>query len=143
MRIGKTALGLLLLLLSGPLYTLASGSVEFGELEPLFQNRPDLVRALELIEFYRVGSATRIGHKICPALAGERVGPYFFQAWEKSVAPGGGHEVEVRIATYVKFFDVHGQLVAEVQGDDWKGDENLERAVRLEEEIVAISIIPL
>jgi len=143
MRLGKTALGFLLLVLFAPLQALAIGSVEFAELAPLFKNRPDLVRALEHIEFHRVGFATRIGHKICPALAGERVGPYLFQAWENSVAPGGGKEVEVRIATYVKFFDAQERLVAEVQGDDWLGDENLELAVRLEEEIVAISITPL
>ncbi len=135
-----------LLLLLAPLHTQASGSVEFREhVAPLLHSRPDLRGALSEIEFSESGSATRISGKISPGLAGRRVGPYVFRAQERVISDAGPtvQDVEVRFASYVRFLDANGKVIAELLGGEWKGDEALERATSLEEEIVAVAITPL
>jgi|GEM_PF-3093516 len=129
-----------LLLLLAPLHTQASGSVEFyGDVAPLLANRADLRQALESVDFRFEGSATRISHRMSPGLAGRRVGPYVFRAIERK----SGGELEVRFASYVRFLDAQGKVIAELLGGEWKGDDALERATSLEEEIVAVSITPI
>lgn len=123
-----------------PLFAQANGSVSFEEeVAPLLKGRPDLKRALADFLFDQLGSGHRISHKICPALAGRRVGSYLFRARQKI----NGNEVEVRFASYLRFLDASGKLVAEVYGGEWNGDENLERAVSLHEEIVAVGVNPI
>lgn len=129
-----------LLLLLSPLHTQASGSVEFSsDVAPLLEYREDLKKALEDVEFNELGSATRIGYQISPGLAGRRVGPYLFRAIDRK----SGEGLEVRFATYVRFFDANGALIAELLGGEWKGNDDLERAISLEEEIVAVSVTPI
>jgi len=122
-----------------PLLALAEGSVDYGtDVAPLLKVRPDLLKALGEIEFDQPGYGNRISHKVCPPLAGKRVGSYVFEARERK----SGRRIEVRFVSYLKFLDANGKTVAEVFGGEWTGEESLERATSVAEEIVAVGITP-
>lgn len=127
----------LLFLLLGPSSAFADGSVRFeDDVLPLLHSRPDLQAALRDVEFPWFGVGRRISGRICPGLAGERTGPYVFRAVYRQT-----EEVEVRFSTYTRFYDNHGKLLGETDGDML--DFDLENATRLEEEVTAVAISPL
>lgn len=134
-RFLRITLPLLTLLLLGPAPARADGSVDFdADVMPLLHDRPDLREALAEVTFPWLGSGGRISGKVSPGLAGRRVGPYLFRALRK------GESVEVRFATYTRFYDERGQFLGETDGDS--ADFDLEHAVRLEEEVTAVAITP-
>lgn len=130
----KGFLRVLFFLLS-PLPALAGGSVDFKiDIEPLL--RPELSRELEGIEFPEPGSGHRIGPRICPALAGRRIGSYHFRARDSL----SGRMLSVVLSSHVRFLDENRNVVAEKWGEEWRGEQGLERAVSLHEYITAVSV---
>lgn len=123
-------------ILPGPVPALADGSVSFHEdVAPLLRDRPDLLAALGEVEFPWLGAGRRISGKVSPGLAGRRVGPYVFPAlWREQ-------RVEVRFATYTRFYDENGKLLGEDEGEG--SDLDLEKATKLVEEVTAVGITPI
>lgn len=118
----------------------SGGGVDFrSEISPLLQKRSDLRRALNGITFEATGSGQRLSGQVAPALAGKRVGPYLFRAYDRQ----DGAEVEVRFATYLKFYDARGNLLATILNGQWVGNEDLSDAKTVKEEITAIAVTPI
>jgi len=86
---------------------------------------------LDGLEINNIGTATRTGRDVCPALGGTRISPYIFDAKERG---GIGTELEFIVNSDIDFYDSSGRIVFHVE-DGVLGDsfDNLVRAVKLKE----------
>ncbi len=113
----------------------ADGSVNYYEdVLPLLRSRPDIRAILAEVEFPRLGLGRRISGRMIPALAGQRVGPYRF------LAVKGNEDIIVRFSTVVRFYNQYDNFLGEDDGEGGGCDLDLIDAVRLEEEVVSVSI---
>lgn len=125
----------ILVLLLFPLHAYAEGSVSFrDDVSPLLAPKPALAKKLDGLTLDATGEGLRIGWRVCPALAGQRVGPYEFTATD-----AGGARLQVLFHTRDRFLDASGTVIAQyLDGLPVYGDD-LSAAVKVDEELEDIT----
>ena len=117
-----------LVLVLVPGVCIGGGTVNFAEIDPLLQQKPEirnfLLSSLDMDS--TVMAAVRFGSQL-KHLGGTRMGPYMIQARPK--APKDALPVEVVLCTDARFFDASG-----------KETEDETNAVRLEEKLSVVML---
>ena len=115
----------------------AGGSVSYRlEVAPLVAARPDLAPGLSGIQVADTGDGMRISYIMCPGLAGHRVGPYEFSAVEQK----SGRTVSLKFRTRQRFVNAYGVVVAEFYDGEQTAGGDIANAVKVQEELIAISV---
>jgi hypothetical protein len=114
-----------------PLTCAAGGSVDFGQIDRLLKQSPQVrIALLKSLQFPDTGYAdVRLGPHF-KHLSAHRLGPYSFEARVKGSAPGSG-AVLVTLCTTHAFLDAAGKAVPE--GSDGEFD-----ATRVRERVTGV-----